>query len=91
MLPKNPTSVMTRKEVEEFLTEATNKAVDEIKKEHEQKKQEPLITEKEAAEFLTSVLKEWDKGHEQKKQETTSLKAVTLDERMGQAGDQQGN
>ena len=36
-----------------------------------QKKQEPLITEKEAAEFLTSVLKEWDKEHEQKKQETT--------------------
>ena len=34
-----------------------------------QKRPEPLITEKEAAEFLMSVLEEWDK--EQEKQETS--------------------
>ena len=39
MLPKNPKSVMTRKEVEEFLTETTNRAVAEIEK--KRKKQEP--------------------------------------------------
>ena len=43
MLPKNPTSVMTRKEVEEFLTEATNKAVAELQKEREQKKQQEVL------------------------------------------------
>ena len=38
MLQKNHDSLMTHEEVEEFLRKATNKAVIEIQKKHEQKK-----------------------------------------------------